>query len=473
VDPVSNDQPPFERPPRPDQPESTPRHRFSAFLIFGIAAFAVVAFYLALVVVTQADEIFFPGNELKIDIGVDIPGIDVGDDPAAADDPEDRINILVLGLDLRRDEHPDTPARTDSVFVFTVDPFSKTAGIFSIPRDLNVEIPDGDGGYFENRINVAYEMGELRDYQGGGPGLAIDTVEHNFGIPIDFYAVLNFNNFVDLIDEIGGIDIDVPAYAFDPEYNDCNACPYYAVQFVPGPEHMDGDRALAYARIRKSDNDFKRIERQQLVIRATANQALDLGLVLPDEIIRLYGTYKDAVKTNISDFKLPGLARLAQQIDLDNIRMVSIAEATFPCAECPGAMLTADWDRVEELMGTVFGDGRLQAEAAVVAVRNGTQTPGLAGEFAGFLGKQGFAADQIAVDEYADGVLLDNTLVVDLSGKGYTAEKLADWLDIPSDRVKSATDAESQPWLGSFGDVVVVLGADAHLPGSVAAITGD
>ncbi len=469
---MNRDVPPFQRPPRPSGQEPTARRRhYNPLLIFGIAAFAVAAFYLLLVVVTAADSIFFPGNEIKIGV-IKIPGVDSGDTPEYADINQ-RINVLFLGLDRRRDEPPEMPARTDSVFVLTVDPFSKTGGVFSIPRDLLVEIPDGAGGYIEDRINVAYELGDYtyEGYPGGGPGLAKDTIQHNFGIPIDYYVILNFDNFIALIDEIGGIDIDVPEYAYDPEYNDCNACPAYPVEFLPGPEHMDGDRALAYARIRKSDNDFKRIERQQLVIRATAKRAMDLGILLSGDALNLYKRYKGAVKTDISDFKIPGLARLAQQIGVDNIRMVSIAEATFPCVDCPGAMLSADWDKVAELKASVFEDGRLQLEGAVVEVWNGTERPGLAGEFASFLRRQGLAADHIAVDEYANGALYNSTLIVYRAGKGYTAQRLAQWLNLPPSRVKEASDPEAAPFVQSPGDVVLVLGADANLP-SAAAVPG-
>ncbi|HEU4760486.1 MAG TPA: LCP family protein [Dehalococcoidia bacterium] len=469
---MSRDQPPFERPQRPLPPQSAVKRRhFNPLLIFGIAGFAVAAFYLLLVVVTQLDDIFFPGNEISI--GVTLPGLDTGNQPQFADINQ-RINILFLGLDIRRDEPADMPARTDTVFVLTVDPYSKTAGVFSIPRDLLVDIPDGAGGYVQDRINVAYEMGQYtyNDYPGGGPGLVKDSVEKNFGIPIDYYVLLNFNNFIDLIDEIGGIDVDIPAYAYDNAYNDCNACPYYPVEFFPGPEHMDGERALAYARIRASDNDFKRIERQQLVIRATAKKALDLGLLLSDNPLKLYRRYKDAVKSDIPDYKVGGLALLAQQIGMDNIRMVSLADATFPCSSCNGAMLDWDREKVEEIKASVFNDGRLQLDGAQVQIQNGTDVPGLADQFASLFKQQGLAGDQITTDDYVNGTLYDTTLIVNLSGKRYTAEKLAEWLKLPVERIVDATDPRAAPFQGSSEDVIVALGADASLPSAAAAPGG-
>ena len=442
--------------------------RFNPLLILGIALFAVAAFYVLLIVVTMADDIFFPGNEIKI--GIKLPGVDSGENPEVADIDE-RINILFLGLDRKVGVPEHTAARTDSVFVLTIDPFSKTAGVFSIPRDLALEIPDGSGGYITNRINVAWEMGEFTydGYPGGGPGLAMDTIEHNFDIPIDHYVILDFADFKDLIDEVGGVDIDVPEYVADYSYSDCVGCPPYAVEFVPGMEHMDGQTALAYARIRKGSNDFKRIERQQLVIQATAKKALSLDLfVSPSEPLDLYSKYKDAVETDISDLLIPGLAKLAQQVSSDNLNMVSIASATYPCGSgCIGAMLLADWDKVEELKAQVFGDGRIQAEEALVELQNATEEPGLAEEFAGFLRKQGIPAEDLLLGDAAS--VYSRSLIVDRGGKEYTAKKLAEWLNLPSDRIVAASDPEARAFADATGDIIVVLGSDARL--ATAAVT--
>lgn len=470
---MSRELPPFERPPRGQTPylEEGARRRYNPFIIFGIAVFAVFAFYLSLVVVTQVDGLFFPGNEVRTGIfGKVLPGVDPGEPPSVVT-IDDRINILFLGLDIRRDQPPDTPARTDSIFVLSLDPFSKTAGVFSIPRDTLVEIPDGFGGYVKRRINEAYEMGEYsyRDYPEGGVGLVIDTIERNFQIPINHYVILNFNNFIALIDELGGIDVEITEYAYDFQYSDCNSCPYYAVEFFPGVEHMDGERALAYARIRKSDNDFKRIERQQAVIRATAKRAMDLGILVDGNPLNLYRKYKSSVETDISDFLIPGLARLGQQIGVDNIKMVSMAPATYPCDPgiCGGAaVLLWDQNKFEELKAQVFSDGRLQGEGAFVEVLNGTVTPDLAGEFAAFLRRQGLPSERILVDEYNNGELFNNTVIYDLSGKSYTVRKLAEWLNLPDTRILSADDPEAQRYLEALPtvDVVVILGSDAAVP---------
>jgi LCP family protein required for cell wall assembly len=453
----------------PDGPEADvailqPHKRFHLPLIAGIAAFGMLSFYLALAVATQVDGALWPGRQLNLGVPEVIPGVEL-DTPEHAS-IEERINIVVLGLDQRRDEPDNTPSRTDSVMILTMDPFSKTGGAFSIPRDTWVDIPDGYGGHITDRINVAYEMGEYsyKDYPGGGSGLVKDTIEYNFGIPIDYYVVLNFNNFIDLIDELGGIQIDVPEYAYDPAYNDCNRCQSYPVEFLEGPEQMEGERALAYARIRASDNDFKRIERQQLVVRAAVRKAADLGTVFSNPL-DLYKQYKNAVKTDINDLQIPGLADLAQQIGPDTIRTVSMAEATYPCNTCSASVLLFNKAKVEELKARVFSEGGFQEDGATVKILNGTEVPDLARYVESLIGNRGITSDRVLTDELLDGPLYDETLIVNLDGKEYTAEQLAEWLALPAARVVTAADPEAAEFLNSGSDVVVVLGADVDLTG--------
>src|SRR3989304_3149288 len=285
----------------------------------------------------------------------------------------------------------------------------------------------------QDRINVAWELGEFTydNYPGGGPGPATDLIDYNFGIPIDHYVILDFADFIALVDEVGGVEIDVPEYVADSSYTDCEGCYGYAVEFAPGVQHMDGQTALAYARIRKGSNDFKRIERQQLVIQATAEKAFGLNLLTsPGKALDLYKKYRDAVETDMNDFLIPGLAKLAQQIGTDNIRMVSIASATYPCRECTASVLNADWDMVTEL----------KAE-----------------EFASFLRKQGISDQDLLLGDAA--TVHQRTLIVDRSGKEYTAKKLAEWLNVPSDRVISGSAPASAEVAGATGDIVGGIGS--------------
>ena len=122
-------------------------------------------------------------------------------------DGASRVTLLVMGLDYRDWLAGEGPPRTDSMILLTLDPLNRTAGMLSIPRDLWVNIP---GGFDNDRINTAYSLGEQYKVPGGGPGLAMATVEELLGVPVDYYAQVDFNAFIRFIDEIGGVKINIP-----------------------------------------------------------------------------------------------------------------------------------------------------------------------------------------------------------------------------------------------------------------------
>ena len=114
------------------------------------------------------------------------------------------VNVLLLGNDARPGEGE--ISNTDTIMLLSLDPQNGTAGLLSLPRDLWVPIP---GFGYETRINTAYPLGETYNYDGGGPQLAKDTVSSFIGQPVQYYARVNFQGFVDLIDMIGGVDVVV------------------------------------------------------------------------------------------------------------------------------------------------------------------------------------------------------------------------------------------------------------------------
>jgi LCP family protein required for cell wall assembly len=177
----------------------------------------------------------------------------------------DRITILVMGLDLRDWEEDSGAPRSDTMMLVTVDPITHTAGMLSIPRDLWVEIP----GFEHNRINTAYFLGESYKLPGGGPELALKTVENLIGVPVPYYAVIYFYAAEDIIDEIGGVDVLVT------ERIKISPIGRMSIWLEPKAHHLNGSQALAYARARKTEGgDFDRAQRQQQVILAIRDRVL-------------------------------------------------------------------------------------------------------------------------------------------------------------------------------------------------------
>jgi LCP family protein required for cell wall assembly len=185
--------------------------------------------------------------------------------------------ILVLGTDGGTQPGRGDARRSDSVMLIRTDPGKHRLAYLSIPRDLRVEIP----GHGAARINAAYQL--------GGPALALKTVKDLTGLEVNHVAFVNFDRFRDLIDSVGGIDIDVPrpilANAFDCPYSPERCRSWDGWRFGTGLQHMNGQRALVYARIRKnqldpSETDLDRARRQQQVIQATADKVTSVGTVV-------------------------------------------------------------------------------------------------------------------------------------------------------------------------------------------------
>lgn len=462
--------------------EGYPYHRrgVNMLLIILIGIFAVMSLYLAVVLGNQITPVIWPAGAPGIigsalDKGGVIPG--AGGVTGGVATPKERINIVFMGLDQRYDDPDNEAYRTDSFVIFTIDPKTKTAGAFSIPRDTWVDIPapDGSGTWTSTRINTVYEYGEYtyRDtFPDGGAQLVKDTLEYNFGIPVDYYMVMNWSSFVDIIDQLGGIQVNVPEYAYDPAMSTCTFCgEYYPVEFVPGLVTMDGATALDYVRIRKSDNDFKRVERQQIVMRAIAARATSLEWLSLGKVRDLYGTYKDAIKTDVADIQLPGLAALAKEVGLEQVNMVSAAPALYSCesiGDCPGGASVQYinqqvWD---ELQASVFSNAIINREFASIRILNGTYTPYLAGTFADQVTTQGdgILRSQLTEDEYANNLIYPNTVIIDVNGTApETIDKLQNLLGLPEGSVLAGTDPDAQEFLDGVSDIIVVLGEDAQL----------
>lgn len=230
-------------------------------------------------------------------------------------DGKARVTVLVMGVDYRDWVAGEGSPRSDTMMLVTVDPITLQAGMLSIPRDLWVEIP----GFGFNRINTAYMLGEAYRLPGGGPELAMRTVEGVIGVPIQYYMVVDFHTFERMIDEVGGVDILVSQRI--------------RIHMIGGesewleakPQHLNGAEALAYARVRKGEaagGDFGRAQRQQQVILAIMDEVVGLNQ-LPKLISKapaLYQELSSGVRTNLTLEQMISLAWLATRVPKENIR---------------------------------------------------------------------------------------------------------------------------------------------------------
>jgi LCP family protein required for cell wall assembly len=376
-------------------------------------------------------------------------------------DGKSQVTILLLGVDYRDWEAGNGPPLSDTIILATLDPQAQTAGMLSIPRDLWVDIP----GYGYHKINQAFSLGEANQEPGGGAGLAIDTVEGLFDITIPYYALIDFNAFVRLIDEIKGVKIDVPeAIKVDP-LGDHNT-----LILQPGVQTLPGDIALAYVRQRDTlGSDFDRAKRQQQVILGIQKRLISFEMIptLIEKAPNLYDEIASGIKTNLNLQQAVQLAWLTTKIPEENIRSDFIGpDQVFNAMSYDGmAILQPIPEEILRVRDTFFSTepptssefvlsmtpyDRMYEENAEIAIRNGTVTAGLAAQTMEFLLEKnlnvisGTNADQI----YAQ------TTLIDYTGNPYTIEYLAAILNIPPSKIYQRFEPTSE------ADIVILLGED-------------
>lgn len=207
------------------------------------------------------------------------------------------INILLIGQDTR----DGTRQRSDSMIIATINQNTKEVILTSLMRDLYVDIP-GRGG---NRINAAFAF--------GGSQLLDQTIESNFNIRIDANAVVDFEGFQRVIDSIGGIDIELYQEEVDYlGYNDLSV----------GMNHLNGEQALAYARIRYvGNNDYERTERQRRVLMAAFKQVKNQGVMTS---VSMINELFPLVTTDLSTMDIIRYAGTVLSMNVDTVRTYRI-----------------------------------------------------------------------------------------------------------------------------------------------------
>jgi LCP family protein required for cell wall assembly len=411
---------------------------------------------------------------------------------------KERVNILLLGIDKRPDE---VYSRTDTMILVTVDPNSKTAGMLSIPRDLWVSIP----GYNEDRVNKAYFFGDRDAYPGGGPALAMKTIQYNLGVPVHFYAQIDFDGFRQVVDTLGGIDIYVPETIDDPKFPD-NNYGYDPFYIEAGQQTLDGYTALKYARTRATPgSDFSRAERQQAVLLAIKDKALQLNMI--PKVPELWNTMAGAFETNLEMIDIVELSQLADEIGPDKIQS-AVLDHTYTydyIVPDTGAQVLIPYrEKIRALIDEMFAETKpaegpsqaeieaiqaqqtaqaqaraqeieqnaqrqeevkaiLSQEDARLVVQNGTSIPGLASQTALLLKQSGFNILQFGPAD--SNTYTHSVIVVYNEDKVYTLQVLAALFEVDEENIRRS------PNLKSDVDFRVIIGSDFDPSGPQSLVT--
>jgi polyisoprenyl-teichoic acid--peptidoglycan teichoic acid transferase len=228
--------------------------------------------------------------------------------------------------------------------------------MLSIPRDLWVEYAGGG----EGRINAAYTVGEQRFPNGGGAAVAKATVGNLVGVDVDHFVLINFQGFETLIDQLGGISVDVPQALYDPAYptDDYRTI---EVRFRKGPQLLDGERALIYARTRHADSDFGRNQRQQLVLMAIFDRIRERGLLQQLTSLDDYtGALRGYVQTDLSRTRMLEIAGFARDIGADDVLRYAIDSSAVVDLRDP-ATFAAEPGALRKIVGQFTGESTATA----------------------------------------------------------------------------------------------------------------
>jgi LCP family protein required for cell wall assembly len=234
------------------------------------------------------------------------------------------INILLVGVDKSNDGF----ARTDTIMIAQYNPLNGESKIASIMRDSYVKIPERSN----NKINAAFAF--------GGVKLLSETIEQNFNLKINYYALINFNGFVQLVDTIApnGLNVDIEERMHDPNNS---------IDFLPGKHRFNGEDTLNYVRFRKDrENDFGRVRRQQEIITLLKNELFTVSGIV--KIPKLIGMIEPLLETNIHTAKLLSLSRDVVLNPVEDIQTLRIPiEGSYEDAfyQHAGSVLQMDIDK--------------------------------------------------------------------------------------------------------------------------------
>ncbi len=280
--------------------------------------------------------------------------------------PNRPFTVLVIGLDRRPNETG--ASRTDTVLLLRIDPNGHKASFLSIPRDTMMEIPASDGSFFSDRINTAFVYNYSEEDPEAAPRATMATIEHNLGIKVDHYIVFDQRSARTLIDSLGGVTIDNPEEFGQTDYSDddVNVVP----QFFPvGQLDLDGYQAVAYGRIREGSTDFSRIERQQRIAAALISSAASPRTLF--KMKQLYSAYNDTVDTDMGARQSAGVLSMLKQVNDDDLKTKSLADAAVPCDYCAASIQLLDPVKAQEIIADAFGDPDVGVRAAELLVAAG------------------------------------------------------------------------------------------------------
>lgn len=350
---------------------------------------AFLAVFLAFFFVIGAS-IYF----MLTDMHAAIPGGETPGKEGTTIEVDERINILLLGVDSQRPYNGTYIAsRSDTMILASVDPLSKEIGALSLPRDTRVPIP---GRPRPEKLAHAFAY--------GGPEKAMAAVSGFLGVPVHYYVTMDYSGFVSIVDLLGGVEINVER---NMDYEDPAQDLY--IHLKAGRQVMDGNTALKYVRYR-SDNDIARVGRQQQFINALLDKAFQMGTIF--KLGSLMDTLRTTIKTNLDPGDMLKLALLGKEIPRDEIKF-GMVPGKFGTVDGLSYWLPDMGETKEAVDRLIRGINPEENAGFTVEVLNANGRLGAAARMRELLAEMGYRI--ISVDNAEDQNRAE-TLVVDRTG---------------------------------------------------------
>jgi len=388
-----------------------------------------------------------------------------------------RVNILLAG-DSVDDPNHDGADLTDSILICSIDLQDHTAFLLSIPRDLWVYVP-GMNSY--QKINAANTVNNFSEpgYPSGGMGELESIIETDFGIPIDYYGLMDYTAFKDAVNAVGGVTITIqspdPRGLYDP---------FTSIRLPNGPVALNGQQALNLARARGDgygsygfpDSDFDRTEHQRQLFIAVANKAKSLGVLAnPIRISDLISTLSNNFQTDLTLQNVLRLIQITKGIDPTTAQSYAFSSTLTSANPNPilkgyidsgsgedALIPTAgigNYGQLEQYYLQLTSSNPIVREAPSVVILNGSDVNGLAAQQQSILQTKNFTVSSIgdAISSYPTSMIVDNT-----NGAKPNSLKLLQQLYPGSTATSSTASAEAAEAANYTSDFVVILGQNSN-----------
>jgi LCP family protein required for cell wall assembly len=398
--------------------------------------------------------------------------------PVPLKNHDGRVNVLLAGDSADRTDGAGGANLTDSIMILSLDTKTHTGTMVSVPRDLWVNIPS----LGHQKINAANTVTDFSasGYPSGGMGQLEQVITDNLGIPIDYYALINYTAFKDMVDALGGITVNIqssdPRGLYDPSRDLTTGGPL--IKLSNGTQTLTGQQALNLARARGDaygsygfpQSDFNRTENQRMMLTAMKNKANSLSVLSnPLKMSKLANAVGNNVQTDLKLNEAESFYALAKNINDSNITSVNINTlikgqtmlSNYTTPQGLSALIPAagidDFSDIQAALQKILSNNPITKEGATVVVLNGGNTIGLGRQYTTYLTQLGI---NVAATADANGDYPQTTIVDESNGK-LPATKAALVKQFGNKVVTSDPSATNYT-----ADFVVILGDNQGAPPS-------